>query len=364
VRRVTVGIPGAAYDVLVGAGTLADVGRLVADRRRVAVVSQRAVLAAHDADVRAALEGARVEHSVFVMGDGEEAKTLSTVEGLARELAAWGLLRDDAIVALGGGVVGDTAGLLAAVYHRGIAVLQVPTTLLAQVDAGVGGKTAVNLPEGKNLVGAFHQPIAVVADVMTLRTLPEREFRAGLGEVAKYALMPDGDRVGNLVRDRPDAIRARDPHVLVEVVAECVAIKAAIVAADPEERTGIRAALNYGHTLAHALETVGGYNLQHGEAVAIGVVFAGALAVALERLPATAVDDHRALVESLGLPTVAPSGLDAADLARVMGRDKKARGGLSFVLAGERGLETVHDPRPGALASAFAAVGVAGDVEG
>src|SRR5204863_8698159 len=143
---------------------------------------------------------------VFLMGDGEEAKSMTTVETLSRRFAAWGLLRGDAVVALGGGVVGDTAGFTAAAYHRGVACLQAPTTLLAQVDAAIGGKTGVNLPEGKNLVGAFHQPLAVLCDVTTLTTLPPREYRAGLGEVAKYALMPGGERVAALVDARASAI--------------------------------------------------------------------------------------------------------------------------------------------------------------
>src|SRR5262249_29585769 len=162
------------------------------------------------------------ETDVFLMADGEAAKTLATVEDLCRRLAAWGLLRGDAIAALGGGVVGDTAGFVAAVYHRGVDVLQVPTTLLAQVDAAIGGKTAVNLPEGKNLVGAFHQPVGVVADVATLATLPPREFRAGLGEVAKYALMPEGRAVAALVETRAGAVMARDEAALADLVTACV----------------------------------------------------------------------------------------------------------------------------------------------
>ena len=201
------------------------------------------------------------------------------------------------------------------VYHRGIAVVQAPTTLLAQVDAAIGGKTAVNLPEGKNLVGAFHQPLAVYADVSTLATLPPREYRAGLGEVAKYALMPGGERVATLVHEHAAAVVARDVDVLTELVAACAAMKAHVVAADPLERTGLRATLNLGHTLAHALESVGGYELLHGEAVAVGLVFAGALAGALERIDGEAVAHHRNVVAALDLPTAVPGPADPRGVA-------------------------------------------------
>ena len=243
-------------------------------------------------------------------------------------------------------------------------MVQCPTTLLAQVDAAIGGKTAVNLPEGKNLVGAFHQPIGVFADTATLATLSERAFAAGLGEVAKYALMggaTDDHGVAALLAD-PGPVLARDPAVLPDLVARCAAIKVDVVSRDPEERTGLRATLNYGHTLAHALETTGRHDLDHGEAVAVGLVFAGALGGALERIDADQAARHRDLVEGLGLP-VRADGRSADELLAVMRRDKKARGGLTFVLDGPAGLESVDDPPPAALATAFAAIGVAMDVE-
>jgi 3-dehydroquinate synthase len=361
-ERVTVALPDAPYDVLVGPGVLADAAALLGDRRKVAVVSQAGIADWHAPALTAALHAAGADTDVFLIDDGEDAKTLATVDDLCRRLAAWGLLRGDAVVALGGGVVGDTAGFAAAVYHRGVGVVQAPTTLLAQVDAAIGGKTAVNLPEGKNLVGAFHQPLGVLADTATLATLPPREFAAGLGEVAKYALMPGGEAVAAIVRDEARAVLARDGQVLSRLVAECAAIKAAVVAADPEERTGLRATLNYGHTLAHALETVGGYELLHGEAVAVGLVFAAALAVALERVDADALDRHRVLLGALELPSRVPVDVRADELLDVMRRDKKAAGGLTFVLPEQRDggvvLAAVHDPARPALDAAFAAVGV------
>ena len=357
--RVRVEVDG-GYDVVVGEGVLADAWIELAPRRRVALVSQASVLEAHGGRLVDALERAGVEIVTTTIADGEDVKSLTTVQHLCRRWAHEGLLRSDAVVALGGGVVGDTAGFAAAVYHRGVTLLQCPTTLLAQVDAAIGGKTAVNLPEGKNLVGAFHQPVAVLADVTTLGTLPDREYRAGLGEVAKYALMggsPDSDAVAKLLAERRPEIDARDHEVLTELVTRCAAIKAYVVSADPDERTGLRATLNYGHTLAHALETVGHHDLHHGEAVGVGLVFAGALAAAMERIPPADAEHHRDLVASLGLPTEAP-GLAADDLLAVMRRDKKARGGLTFVLLGRGTLESVDDPPAPALAAAFRAVGI------
>ncbi len=360
-NRIAVTLPSGSYDVVVGRGALRELGPLLAERRRVAVVSQPVIAEHHGPAVLAGLPNAEV----FRIGDGEQAKTLNTVEQLARDFASWGLLRDDAVVALGGGVVGDVAGFTTAVYHRGIAVVQVPTTLLAQIDAAVGGKTGVDLPEGKNLVGAFHQPMGVVVDVDTLETLPEREYRSGLGEVAKYALIArmteEHTALADLVEQQAAGIRARDPEILTDLVSRCVELKADVVMRDPEERTGVRSILNYGHTLAHALETSTGYDdLLHGEAVALGLVFAGELAAALGRVDGATGASHREIVAALGLPTRAPAGLDAAKLLELMRRDKKARGGMTFVLAGRSGLERVDDPHAPALERAFAAVGVGG----
>ena len=354
-RRVTIAVD-PPYDAIIGAGALTSLGSVVAGYRRVAFVSQARILEAqHDALLASGALGP--DPWVVTMPDGEAAKSLATVESLCRELARGGLLRGDLVVAVGGGVVGDTAGLVAAVYHRGVALVQVPTTLLAQVDSAIGGKTAVNLPEGKNLVGAFHQPVAVVADTAVLTSLPDAEFRGGLGEVAKYALMPDGTALVDLLRVHTDAVLARDPDVLAALVGECVTIKGAVVAADPDERSGVRAVLNYGHTFAHALETTGDYALAHGEAVAIGLVFAANLAHALERVGLDVVDRVHGVVAGLGLPVRVPGDADRADLLAAMRRDKKAKGGLTFVLPGRDGFGTIDDPPTHALDVAFAAVG-------
>ena len=352
-QRIRVDLGARGYDVVVGAGAVGELGAVLHGRRRVAVVTQSDIPVGIRDHAVGVLGGAGVATDVFVMGNGEDAKTLTEVDDLCRAFAQAGLLRGDAVVAVGGGVVGDTAGFAAAVYYRGIDVVQVPTTLLAMVDAAIGGKTAVNLPEGKNLVGAFHQPLAVLADPAVLTTLPDREYRGGLGEIAKYALMGD-----DFVSAHAAGLVARDPDVLAPVIARCAAIKAGYVAADELERSGVRAVLNYGHTLAHALETATGHALLHGEAVAIGLVFAGQLAGALERIDQAGVRRHEELVAALGLPGAAPAGLRADDLLAIMARDKKSGGGLTFMLAGPSGIERVDDPDPAAVRKAFAAVGI------
>jgi 3-dehydroquinate synthase len=350
--RVRVDLGDRGYDVVIE-NDYDALGDFVRGRRRVAVVTQ-AMVDRHCGDaVRDALAADAVDARTFEMGEGEDAKTLATVEALSRQFAQWGLLRGDLVLALGGGVVGDTAGFAAAAYYRGVDVVQVPTTLLAMVDSSIGGKTGVNLPEGKNLVGAFHQPRAVFANPAVLATLPDREYRCGLGEIAKYALMDD-----DFASPRVDALVARDPKVLVEVIGRCVAIKARVVAADELERSGARAVLNYGHTLAHALETVTGHALMHGEAVAVGLVFAAQLGAVLERVPPDVAARTETLVAGLGLPTHAPPGLHADDLLAIMARDKKSGGGLTFVLDGPRGIERVDDPDPGAVRKALAAIRV------
>lgn len=361
-RTVAVELGSRAYDVTVGSGALVRVGEVVAGRPRVAVVSQPAI-ADHWAErVMASLVEVGVKAELFEIGAGEDAKSMATVEDLVRRFAAWGLLRSDAVVALGGGVVGDAAGFAAAVYHRGVGVVQAPTTLLAQVDAAVGGKVGVNVPEGKNLVGAFHQPLAVLADIDVLASLDERDFRSGVGEVLKYACVLD-ERLREMILAEGERLLAREPAVLEELVERCVQIKAEVVAGDEHELTGLRSRLNYGHTLAHALETLGDYRMTHGEAVAVGVVFAAELARELGRIDDEAVAKHRKLVEVLGLPAVVPAEVRrqcrAADVIEQMRRDKKAAGGLTFVLAGADGLDRVEDPNERAVAAALAAVGIA-----
>jgi 5-deoxy-5-amino-3-dehydroquinate synthase len=272
-----------------------------------------------------------VPFEVFTIPEGEQGKSLATLEALTRQFARSGLSRADVVVAVGGGIVTDVAGFAAATYHRGTAYVNIATTLLAQVDAAIGGKTGVNLPEGKNLVGAFWQPTAVLCDTETLTSLPPREWACGRGEMAKYAFLGEA----------PEA-----DHGVDEQVARCVAIKAAVVA-DDEREGDRRMVLNYGHTLAHALEAAGlaehhRWDLRHGEAVAVGLIFAALLARRLGRIDDDRVTEHRRVVGSYDLPTDLPPDADAAELLTFMGRDKKAQQDLTFVLDGPRGVEAVR----------------------
>jgi len=320
---------GRAYEVIIGEGARHELSSVLPNRvRRAAIVTQPSIGIEVDPGC---------EQRVFHLGDGEAAKTMASVEDLCRGFARWGLTRADVVVAVGGGMVTDVGGFAAAVYHRGLPVVYVATTLLGQIDAAIGGKTGVNLPEGKNLVGAFAQPSAVLCDTATLATLSPREMRSGLGELAKYHFL-GGGRLDELALD--------------ERVAECVRIKASVVASDEREQ-GRRATLNYGHTLAHALESAGRYDLRHGEAVAIGLVFAAELAHVLGRIPAERVAEHRRVVAAYDLPCALPRDSDPDVLVELFGRDKKAIDGVTFVLDGPDGIEVVPVVDRAAIDEAF-----------
>ncbi len=332
--RVPVALPGpAAHDVVVGPGLLERLDEVLAlpqHARRAVVVTNAAVAAHYGQVVAAALTRAGVSVTTAEVADGEHAKSLDTLAGLYARLAALPLGRDDLVVALGGGVVTDLAGFLAATWHRGVALVSLPTTLLAQCDAAVGGKTGVNLAEGKNLVGAFHQPLGVVADTATLRTLPPRERRNGLGEVAKYGFIADPVLLERLEAE-PEAAAAGDPDLLADVVVRGVRVKARVVAAD-EREGGERALLNYGHTLGHAIEALTGYGTyRHGEAVALGMVAAARLGERTGVSEPGLAERTVALLRPLGLPT-GDLRLDPDAVWERLARDKKARGGVRFVL--------------------------------
>jgi 3-dehydroquinate synthase len=334
VRTVTVHLGARTYPVLVGAGLLGETGRECARLglgRTVAVVTQPGA-SDHARVVVGGLREAGFAPAVIEVAEGEAAKALDRAGALWDAFLGAGLDRGSAVVAVGGGVVGDLAGFAAATYMRGIAFVQAPTTLLAQVDASVGGKVAVNHPRAKNLIGAFHQPRLVIIDPAVLSTLPEREYRSGLAEVIKTGAALDAELFTTLEASVP-AIQARDPELLERVIATCCAEKATIVEQDEREESGLRMVLNYGHTVGHALEALGGYQTwRHGEAVAVGMVVAARLAQRLDLVEPSIVERQIALLEAVGLPTrfEAPAPRAVWD---ALARDKKARDGrVPFVL--------------------------------
>ena len=317
-NQIQVDLGERTYPVLIGTECLEEgLDSLLPDRvQKVALVTQSNI---------GIIPSINVEHEIFHIDNGEIAKTLKTVEDLCSRWAQWGLTRTDVVVAIGGGLVTDIAGFAAAVYHRGVDVIHVPTTLLGMVDAAIGGKTAVNLPEGKNLVGSFWQPVGVVCDISTLSSLPGREWRCGYGEVAKYHFLGAQDL---------------DQQDLAGKIMKCIQLKAEIVRED-ERETGRRAILNYGHTLAHALEMEKDFSLAHGEAVAIGIRYAAEIAKILGRIDQNRVDEHETVLEHYGLSYKLPSSYDWGQLVSLFQRDKKAVDGISFVLDGPEGIEVV-----------------------
>ena len=354
--RLELELEGRPYQIVVGDGLLDDLGAQVPlplHARRALVVTQPPVTAhGYTARVVTALGSAGLEVHVHEVSDGEGAKSPADLAGLWDACATWPLGRDDLIVALGGGVVGDLAGFAAASWMRGVALLQVPTTLLAMVDASIGGKTGINLPHGKNLVGAFHQPIAVAADPSVLATLPERLRVEGVAEIVKAGLIADATLLERIERD-PEGTRRGDVELLRSLVLRAAGIKARIVAAD-EREAGERAHLNLGHTYGHVLETLAGYGTYlHGEAVSVGLIVALEVGVELGRTPSTLAERTRACLAAVGLPTTVPT-LEREAVHATMARDKKARDGVRMVLledvgrpvlepVGRRTLDTVLD---------------------
>lgn len=323
-----------SYTITVGAGTLGSIGdvcRGLRLGRNAAIITNTTVGPLYSDRVATALATAGFTPYRIEIPDGEEYKNGATLNLIYDGLLEAGLTRDAFIVALGGGVVGDMAGFAAATFLRGVPFIQVPTTLLAQVDSSVGGKTGINHPLGKNLIGAFYQPRAVVIDVETLSTLPEREYLGGMAEVIKYGVVLDRN-LFEYLETAESALRARETSCLIEVIMRSCALKASVVERD-EREAGLRAVLNYGHTLGHAVETLTGYaTYLHGEAVAIGMVQAARIAAA--RTVASPADTVRIekLLQAFGLPTALPF-FPAGEYAAALLRDKKSRDeGLHFVL--------------------------------
>jgi len=340
-RIVPVSLGERSYDILIGGGGVASAGRIIFERfgrKRVAIVTDRNVAAHHLARLEDGLAAAGLRSEAIVLEPGEATKSFAALGPLCERLLEAGIERGDLVLALGGGVIGDLAGFAASIVRRGVRLVQVPTSLLAQVDSSVGGKTAINTPQGKNLVGTFHQPSLVLADIDVLSSLPERELRAGYAEVVKYGLIGDAGFY-DWLEAHWRRLFGNDREVLADAVEISCKAKAAIVARD-ETETGERMLLNLGHTFGHALEAWCGFSsrLLHGEAVAIGMAQAFRLSEQLQFCPPGAAARMEAHLSAVGLPSriahiAGPDRPVAADLLRLMGQDKKVQDGqLTLIL--------------------------------
>jgi 3-dehydroquinate synthase len=352
-RTVRVNLGPRSYDIVLSSGDPAGIGpfaRAALPKSHLALVAADANTAPHARAAGSALETAGFRTGFVTVPAGEGSKSPAELSRLYDALYDLAADRGTAVVAVGGGVVGDLAGFAAATYNRGLPLVMVPTTLLAMVDSAVGGKTGVNHPRGKNLIGAFHQPAGVWVGTAHLDTLPDREFRSGLAEVAKYGVILDADFFA-WQEAHAAAVLARDPAALVHVVERSCRLKADVVEKDEREETGLRAVLNYGHTFAHAFETVGGYGAWlHGEAVAAGMCCAGRLAEKLGMIGPDVTRRQVELLAAFGLPTAPRPGWATDDLLAVMRRDKKAAAGkLRFVLPERLGSVTLVGDVPEAL---------------
>jgi 3-dehydroquinate synthase len=333
VVTLTVALGERSYPIHVGAGVLGRAAELLKPLalERAIVVTNPIVAEHHLEHMQSALAGGGVRSDVILVPDGEKHKDWSTLYGIHTRMLELKADRSTALIALGGGVIGDLAGFAAATYQRGVPLIQVPTTLLAQVDSAVGGKTAVNHPLGKNMIGAFYQPRMVLSDTATIATLNDREYRAGIAEIIKYGAIRDR-ALFEWLESNADALLARDADAVVHAVIESCRIKSEIVATD-ERETGERALLNFGHTFGHAIETATAYaTWLHGEAVAAGMVLACRLSTLASGLPPADAERLRALVRRAGLP-VDPPPLSRSTWLEAMGRDKKAdRGTMRFIV--------------------------------
>ena len=345
---------GGDYDVVIGTGLLGELPGLLAGAQRVLVVHPRA-LAATGEGVREELVSAGFEAYAAEVPDAEEAKTAQVAAFLWGVLGQAGFTRSDAVVSVGGGATTDLAGFVAATWLRGVTVVHLPTTLLGMVDAAVGGKTGINTPEGKNLVGSFHPPVGVLCDLRTLETLPQHDFVAGLAEVVKCGFIAD-PAILDLVEADPEGARRFDGPAVRELIERAVQVKADVVAEDLKE-SSLREILNYGHTFGHAVEQVERYEFRHGAAVSIGMVYVAELARLAGRLDDDLVERHRSILGSLGLP-VSYRGDRWPRLLEAMKRDKKTRGSLLrfVVLSGLAKPTRLEGPDPALLHAAYAEI--------
>lgn len=346
-RPTTIDVPvlSSPYKIVVGRGLLDRLSEFIERPSfawKAALVTSEPIFDLYGERVVIELEKLGLTVHLIIVPDGEQAKNLETLQKCYTEFGHMPLGRRDLVVALGGGVIGDLVGFAAATWNRGVAVVQVATTLVAQVDSAIGGKTGINLPEGKNLVGAFHQPLVVVDDTETLQTLPERELRAGLAEVVKYGFIAD-PVILTLLEAAPHVAARKDRALLDELVQRSAAVKARVVGADELEAGG-RELLNYGHTVGHAIETLSSYQeFRHGEAISIGMVFAARLGETLGVSDRGLADATVRVLSKLGLPTGGVT-FDNAEVWEVLARDKKARGGVRFVLCPRPGEAVLIDP--------------------
>jgi 3-dehydroquinate synthase len=343
-RTIPVQLTGHKYDILVHPGLLADAGpilRKLTTSKKCALITDDAVHPLHAPALITSLKSSGFEIISITLPSGEDHKTIATANLAYDKLLSAAIERSTPILALGGGVIGDTVGFVAATILRGVPLVQIPTTLLAMVDASVGGKTGVNHPTGKNLIGAFHQPLAVLIDPTVLKTLPPRELRSGLAECIKHDIIRDADHFSDLEKNIPRAL-SLDMDYLTDLIAHNVAIKAKVVESDPFEK-GDRAHLNFGHTFGHAIETVSKYFYAHGESVALGMIAASRLAVSLNMLDQNSADRITNLIAKAGLPT---SGLklNLDEVFKAMFSDKKVKSGkLRFILPDRIGHVVIQD---------------------
>jgi len=334
VQEISVALGARTYRVAVESGLIDSLREYIPATGRKVLVSTPVINELYGEKIAGALD----DYELILVPDGEEAKQWGIVEDLLGKLLDAGLDRKSTVIVLGGGTVGDLAGFAASIYMRGIDVIHIPTTLLAMVDSSIGGKTAVNHPKGKNLVGSFHQPSQVLIDPVFLETLPEREISSGLAEVIKYGVIADAGLFELLEAKTLDELSLED---MVEIIARCATTKAYYVERDEEDRKGIRAALNYGHTLGHAVETLSKHVLNHGEGVAIGMIAAAMISKENDLLSGTDYLRIHNIVEKYRLPSKSPS-MDHSEIIEVMHRDKKAEEGkVRFVLPSGIGREPV-----------------------
>jgi 3-dehydroquinate synthase len=342
---VIVGLGQRSYSIIISPGCLQRVGKCINEQgigKRFAIISDDHVAGLYGEQLSASLTKADIQFELITFPAGEKSKTMQTIAALAGELAGRGFDRGDALIALGGGVAGDITGFLASIYMRGIPFVQVPTTLLAQVDSSVGGKTGVDLSEGKNLVGTFYQPKSVFIDPVVLQTLPEQEVLGGLAEVIKYGIIWDREFF-DFLRNKRSAILALEEEAILPLIARCCEIKAQVVEQD-EREGGLRRILNFGHTLGHAVEAASGFSLIHGLAISIGMRAAADLAVLGGHLTQDKADAVRSLLQEYKMPVTIPAEMDRQAIRQFLLTDKKTVGGqVFFVLPEDIGRVIITD---------------------